>query len=111
MLPQSRSASIEDLRELYQARVPRMFYDYCETGSYTTGTFVENCTAFSRYRLRQRVGRNIDNRNLSTLMAGEKAAIPVALAPVGSTACSMPMVRFWRPVQRRSLACPLPSPP
>ena len=84
MLPQSRSASIEDLHELYRARVPRMFYDYCETGSYTTGTFVENCTAFSRYRLRQRVARDISNRNLSSTMIGEKVAMPVALAPIGS---------------------------
>lgn len=84
MLPQSKSASIDDLRDLYKARVPRMFYDYCETGSYTTGTFVENSTAFSRYRLRQRVARDISNRTLSSTMIGEKVAMPVALAPIGS---------------------------
>jgi L-lactate dehydrogenase (cytochrome) len=76
---------IEDLRQAYQRTVPRMFYDYCETGSYTTSTFVENSTAFSRYKLRQRVAVNIDNRSLKTTMVGEEVAMPVALAPVGLT--------------------------
>ncbi len=85
MLPQAKSACIEDLRQLYERNVPRMFYDYCESGSYSQGTFEDNVAAFARYRLRQRVGRNIDNRILSTTMIGEKVAMPVALAPVGST--------------------------
>jgi L-lactate dehydrogenase (cytochrome) len=76
--------SIDDLREIYQRRVPRMFYDYCETGSYTTSTFVENTTAFAKYKLRQRVGVNIDNRSTATTMVGENVAMPVALAPIGS---------------------------
>jgi L-lactate dehydrogenase (cytochrome) len=62
-----------------------MFYDYCETGSYTTGTFVENSEAFKKYYLRQRVAVNIDNRSTESTMIGEKVAMPVALAPVGST--------------------------
>ena len=78
------SPSIEDLRELYQRRVPRMFYDYCETGSYTTGTFVDNTAAFAKYRLRQRVAVNISGRSLESTMLGEKITMPVALAPVGS---------------------------
>ena len=76
---------IEDLRQAYRRRVPRMFYDYCETGSYTTGTFVENSAAFAKYHLRQRVARNIDNRSLAVRLVGEEAAMPVALAPVGLT--------------------------
>lgn len=62
-----------------------MFYDYCETGSYTGGTFRDNQAAFARYRLRQRVARNIDSRNLGTVMAGHDVTMPVALAPVGLT--------------------------
>lgn len=85
MLTPAQSPSIEDLKKRYERNVPRMFYDYCESGSYTEGTFNENVSAFARYRLRQRVGRNIDNRILETTMIGEKAAFPVALAPVGST--------------------------
>jgi len=81
----AQAPAIADLYELYRRRVPRMFHDYCETGSYTTSTFIENTTAFSKYRLRQRVARNIDNRSTASEMIGEKVAMPVALAPVGLT--------------------------
>lgn len=85
MLNPSQAPSIADLYELYRRRVPRMFHDYCETGSYTTSTFIENTTAFSKYRLRQRVARNISGRSLKSAMLGEEVSMPVALAPVGST--------------------------
>ena len=74
---------IEDLRQIYESRVPRMFYDYCDTGSYTTGTYVDNIKAFDKYKLRQRVARNIDNRSLKTKMVGQDVSMPVALAPIG----------------------------
>ncbi len=79
-----QAPSIDDLRRLYKARAPRMFYDYCDTGSYSTGTFIENTTAFEKYKLRQRVAVNIDNRSLKTNMVGQMASMPVALAPIGS---------------------------
>ncbi len=79
--------AIEDLRVLYKKRVPKMFYDYCESGSYTTSTFIENTTAFAKYHLRQRVARNIDNRSTASAMVGQDVSMPVALAPVGS--CGM----------------------
>jgi L-lactate dehydrogenase (cytochrome) len=85
MLNPAQAPSIADLYELYRRRVPRMFHDYCETGSYTTSTFIENTTAFSKYRLRQRVARNISGRSLKATMLGEEVSMPVALAPVGST--------------------------
>jgi L-lactate dehydrogenase (cytochrome) len=85
MLTPAQSPSIDALRDLYKARVPRMFYDYCETGSYTAGTFVENTAAFAKYKLRQRVARDISNRKLKTTMLGEEVTMPVGLAPVGST--------------------------
>ena len=81
----SQAPAIDDLRRLYKARVPRMFYEYCETGSFTTQTFQENSVAFSYFKLRQRVAVNIDNRNLATKMVGQDVAMPIALAPVGST--------------------------
>jgi L-lactate dehydrogenase (cytochrome) len=74
---------IEDLRQIYETRVPRMFYDYCDTGSYTTGTYADNIKAFDKYKLRQRVARNIDNRSLKTKMVGQDVSMPVALAPIG----------------------------
>jgi L-lactate dehydrogenase (cytochrome) len=85
MLNPSQAPAISDLYDLYRRRVPRMFHDYCETGSYTTSTFVDNTTAFAKYKLRQRVARNIDNRVTESVMIGEKVSMPVALAPVGLT--------------------------
>jgi L-lactate dehydrogenase (cytochrome) len=84
MIKPQQAPAIEDLRALYKKRVPKMFYDYCETGSYTTGTFVENTEAFKKHYLRQRVAVNIDNRSTESVMIGEKVSMPVALAPVGS---------------------------
>jgi L-lactate dehydrogenase (cytochrome) len=77
--------TIADLREAHRRRVPRMFYDYADSGSYTEGTYRENETAFSAIKLRQRVARNIDKRDLSSTILGEKVAMPVYLAPVGMT--------------------------
>jgi hypothetical protein len=62
----AQSACISDLHDLYKRRVPRMFYDYCETGSYSASTFNDNTEAFAKYKLRQRVARNISGRNLKT---------------------------------------------
>ncbi|MDE2446048.1 MAG: alpha-hydroxy-acid oxidizing protein, partial [Alphaproteobacteria bacterium] len=83
----SKIPSIEHLRDVYKRRTPRMFYDYCETGSYTTSTFIENTTAFSKYKLRQRVGVSIDNRSLASTMIGQPVTMPVGLSPIGS--CGM----------------------
>lgn len=84
MIKVSQLPAIDDLRALYKKRVPKMFYDYCETGSYTTQTFVENTEAFKKHYLRQRVAVNIDKRSTESAMLGQKVAMPVALAPVGS---------------------------
>ncbi|MBG1233473.1 alpha-hydroxy acid oxidase [Aestuariivirga litoralis] len=84
MLTPAQAPAIEDLYRIYKKRVPRVFHDYCETGSYTTSTFIENTKAFQNYHLRQRVAVNIDNRSTESTMLGEKVAMPVALAPIGS---------------------------
>ena len=78
---------IEDLKALHQRRVPKMFWDYCESGSYTEQTFADNSSDFSKIRLRQRVARDLSNRSTGSTMIGRKVAMPVALAPVGS--CGM----------------------
>ncbi len=65
--------------------MPKMFYDYVDTGSWTQGTYHDNEAAFERQKLRQRVAVNIDNRSLKTKMIGEDVSMPVALAPVGMT--------------------------
>ena len=77
--------NIEDLRVLAQKRVPRMFYDYADSGSWTEGTYRANVSDFQQIKLRQRVAINMDNRSTATTMIGQPVAMPVALAPVGST--------------------------
>ena len=74
---------IEDLRQLAQKRVPRMFYDYADSGSWTEGTYRANESDFAGIKLRQRVAVNMEHRSLKTTMAGQDVAMPVALAPVG----------------------------
>jgi L-lactate dehydrogenase (cytochrome) len=74
---------IEDLRVLAQKRVPRMFYDYADSGSYTEGTYRANEADFQKIKLRQRVALNIENRSLRTTMVGTEVAMPVAIAPTG----------------------------
>jgi len=77
--------NIEDLRVLAQKRVPRMFYDYADAGSWTEGTYRANESDFQKIKLRQRVAINMDNRKLASTMVGQPVAMPVALAPVGLT--------------------------
>ena len=77
--------NIEDLRVLAHKRVPRMFYDYVDTGSWTEGTYRANEDDFQKIKFRQRVAINMDNRTTRTQLVGQDVAMPVALAPVGST--------------------------
>ncbi|WP_374426564.1 L-lactate dehydrogenase [Paracoccus sp. (in: a-proteobacteria)] len=76
---------IDDLKQLYRRRTPRMFYDYAESGSYTEGTFRANSDDFQRIKLRQKVAVDMTGRTTESTMIGEKVAMPVALAPVGMT--------------------------
>ena len=76
---------IEDLRVLAKRRVPRMFYDYVDSGSWTESTYRANVDDFQGIRLRQRVAVNMENRSTATRMAGVPVAMPVAIAPVGLT--------------------------
>ena len=77
--------NIQDLKDMYQRRVPKMFYDYCESGSWTEQTFRENTSDFDQLRLRQRVAVDMTGRSTASEMIGQKVAMPVALAPVGMT--------------------------
>jgi L-lactate dehydrogenase (cytochrome) len=77
--------NIEDLRVLAEKRVPRMFYDYADSGSWTEGTYRANEEDFQKIKLRQRVAVNMENRTLATKMVGLDVKMPVAIAPVGLT--------------------------
>jgi L-lactate dehydrogenase (cytochrome) len=77
--------NIEDLRVLAEKRVPRMFYDYADSGSWTEGTYRANEADFQKIKLRQRVAVNMENRTTATKMVGLDVKMPVAIAPVGLT--------------------------
>jgi L-lactate dehydrogenase (cytochrome) len=77
--------TIEDLRVLAEKRVPRMFYDYADSGSWTESTYRANESDFQKIKLRQRVAVNMENRSTASTMVDEKVAMPVAIAPTGLT--------------------------
>ena len=77
--------SVADLRALARQRVPRMFYEYCDSGSWTESTYRANEADFVPIKLRQRVAVDMRNRTLKTTMAGLPVSMPVALAPTGLT--------------------------
>ena len=74
---------IEDLRQLHKRRVPRMFYDYAESGSWSEWTFRRNSEAFAERVLRQRVAVDIAERDVSGEMLGQRVTMPVGIAPTG----------------------------
>ena len=77
--------NIQDLKRMHERRVPRMFYDYAESGSWTEQTFRENTTDFEQIRLRQRVAVDMSGRSTAAKMVGQDVSMPVATAPVGLT--------------------------
>ncbi len=77
--------TIEDLRVLAQKRVPRMFYDYADSGSWTESTYRANSDDFQKIKLRQRVAVNMENRSTATTLVGQASKMPVCIAPVGLT--------------------------
>ena len=81
----SKMTHIEDLRCVAERKVPRMFYDYVDSGSWTQTTYYNNETDFDRIKLRQKVLRNMDGRSLATTMIGQPVTMPVAIAPTGFT--------------------------
>jgi L-lactate dehydrogenase (cytochrome) len=77
--------TIDDLKRLHKRRTPKMFYDYCESGSWSEQTFRENTSDFDKIRFRQRIAVDMTNRTTASQMIGQDVAMPVALAPVGLT--------------------------
>ena len=77
--------TIEELRVLAQKRVPRMFYDYADSGSWTESTYRANESDFQKIKLRQRVAVNMEGRSTASTMIGQQVAMPVAIAPTGLT--------------------------
>ena len=74
---------IEDLRQAARRRVPRAFFDYVEAGAYSEQTLRANRADLERITLRQRVLVDVSQRDTGTTILGEKASLPIALAPIG----------------------------
>ena len=81
----SKITCVEDLRQVAQRRVPKMFYDYADSGSWTESTYRANEADFQSIKLRQRVAINMEGRSTKTTMLGQDVAMPVAIAPTGLT--------------------------
>lgn len=86
----TQALEIADLKRLAKRRVPRMFYDYADSGSWTQSTYRRNETAFNDILFRQRVAVDMTDRSLATHMIGENISMPVALAPTGLTGMQYP---------------------
>ena len=82
-----RPLEMADLKELARRRVPKLFFDYVDSGAYTESTYRANEADFAALKFRQRVLRDVSNRSLETVILGERFSMPVGLAPTGS--CGM----------------------
>ena len=74
---------INDLKNIAKKRLPKMFYDYVDSGSWSESTYLSNENDFKKIKLRQRVGINIQKRSLKTQILGETYALPLGLSPTG----------------------------
>ena len=86
--------NIEDLRVLAQKCVPRMFYDYADSGSWTESTYRANEADFQTIKFRQRVAINMENRSTASTMVGQPVSMPVALAPVGLAGMQLSLIHI-----------------
>jgi L-lactate dehydrogenase (cytochrome) len=84
-MPMDRITCIEDLREVHKRRVPKAFFDYVDRGSYSEQTCFANRDDLQAIKFRQRILVDISKRSLATAILGERANLPLILAPVGST--------------------------
>ena len=73
--------TIHDLQRLFKKRVPKMFHDYVNSGSWTESTYRANESDFEKIKFRQRVAVDMSNRSLETTMIGQKVSMPAALRP------------------------------
>jgi L-lactate dehydrogenase (cytochrome) len=81
---------INDLKNAARRRVPKMFFDYADSGAWTEGTYRANEEDYKKIKLRQRVLVDMSNRSLASEMIGQKVSMPVALAPTGLTGMQHP---------------------
>ncbi|MGH8745831.1 MAG: alpha-hydroxy acid oxidase, partial [Burkholderiales bacterium] len=80
-----KALTVAELKQRARRRVPKLFFDYADSGAWTEQTYRENESDFRKIRLRQKVAVNLEGRSLRTTMVGQEVALPVALAPTGLT--------------------------
>jgi L-lactate dehydrogenase (cytochrome) len=78
-----RAASVSDYRELARRRLPKMFFEYIDGGSYAEATLHRNVADMEAIALRQRVMRDMSKLDMSVTTLGQTMTMPVGLAPVG----------------------------
>jgi L-lactate dehydrogenase (cytochrome) len=76
--------TVDEMKQKARRRVPKMFFEYADSGSYTEGTYRENESDFAKIKLKQKVAVNLENRNLKTRMLGKEITMPVAIAPAAT---------------------------
>jgi len=81
----NNALTIDDLKKMARRRVPKMFFDYADSGSLTESTYQANENDYAKILLRQRIARPLSNRSLKSQMVGQDVAMPIALAPTGLT--------------------------
>lgn len=79
-----RLLTVDDFKRVAERRVPKMFFQYADSGAYTESTYRDNSSDFTKIRVEQRVGRDVSTRSLSTTMLGQPVSLPLALAPTGA---------------------------
>jgi L-lactate dehydrogenase (cytochrome) len=79
----SRAASVADYRELARRRLPRIFFEYIDGGSYAEVTLRRNVDDLSQLELRQRVMRDMSRLDTTIETLGQSMSMPVGLSPVG----------------------------
>lgn len=76
--------TVDEMMRVARRRVPKMFFEYADSGSYTEGTYRENESDFNKIKLNQKVAVNLEGRNLKVKMLGKEIAMPVAIAPAAT---------------------------
>ena len=76
--------TVEEMKAKARRSVPKMFFEYADSGSYTEGTYRDNESDFNKIKLKQKVAVNLEGRNLKTQMLGKPVTMPVAIAPAAT---------------------------
>jgi len=79
----TKLCDVRDYQALAKSRVPKMFYQYADSGSWTESTYRANERDFQDLKFRQRVAVDMSNRSLASQLVGQDYSMPVALAPIG----------------------------